>query len=228
MNEYVRVTGDTKYHKDVAGHMINYLIGWWQTPANHIGYNPITKTMSNDVIGINDASNGTGYWTMRRQDNYGSYNKATGTNPWMAGSILGNAILFYEQDKRLNAVGQAAGISHATLKDMLFQSMNYVVKHGYDADKKWFAYSEVIRHYSGGSNHLVYPLAYLNRLHNTELAAGKIAHPEWYDTSSLWGRIAQERYDELNATNAVANSTSGGFYGYEIVYPMDFFKLMSE
>ncbi len=231
MNEYVRVTGDVQYHKEVAGHLVKYLIGWWQTPADHIGYDAVTKTLSNEVIGVNDAAKGTGFWTMTRAGNYGAINKSTGTTPWMAGSLLGNIILFYEQDKYLSAAGKGAGIEHATMKDMLFQCMNYVVKYGYDDSKTVdaaFVYAETVRGYSGGSTQIVYPLAYLSRLYNTELAAGHIAHPEWYDTSPLWGGIAHDMYDYFASIKAMKQTLSYGFYGYEMVYPMDFFKIMSE
>lgn len=225
MNEYVRVTGDASYHKAVNGQLVNYLVQWWQTPLPHIGYNPATGKIGNDVIGINDAKSGTGFWTMTRMDNYNGTN-ATGTNPWMAGPLLSNLIKFYEQDKLLAAVGQGAGIPHATLEDMLFQNMNYVVKHGYVDDNIGFAYSEVIRSYSGGHTMLDYPLAFLDRLYKQRLAAGAIANPQWYDTQPQWGRIARRYFDDFNAARIGANTQSYGFYGYEMVYPVDFFKLM--
>jgi hypothetical protein len=228
MNEYVRVTGDEQYHKDVAGNLANYLIQWWQTPMQHIGYNPATGVVSNAVIGINDASNGTGYWTMSRMDNYGPANLATGTNPWMAGPLVSNVIKFYEQDLQFAAAGKGSGVSHPLLKDMLFQGMNYIVKHGYDSTRRFFTYSETIRSYSGGDTHIVYGLAYLDRLYKQELAAGRIANPGWYDTQPLWGQIAARRYDEMNALAVGSYTQSYGFYGYEIVYPADFFKVMKD
>ena len=168
MNEYVRVTGDSQYHREVAGHLVNYLIQWWQTPLQHIGYNPATKAVSNAVVGVNDARSGTGYWTMSRMDNCGPADKATGANPWMAGALIGNLIKFYEQDMQLAAAGKGSGISQAVLQDMLLQAQNYLVKYGYDPQKRFFAYSETMRD-DGGDHHIIYGLAYLDRLFKREL-----------------------------------------------------------
>lgn len=228
MNQYVRVTGDARYHKDVSSNLVNYLIQWWQTPLNHIGYDPISGIVSNNVLGVNNAATGTGYWTMTRMDNYGAAKLATGTNPWMAGPLLSNIIKYYEQDMLFDGVGKASGVNHAQIKNMLFQCMNYIVKYGYDNDKKYFVYSEVVRGYSGGDNHILYPLAYLDRLYNQELAAGRIANPGWYDTRPQWSAITTRRYDELLSMKVGANTQSWGFYGYEIVYPLDFFKVMQD
>jgi hypothetical protein len=111
---------------------------------------------------------------------------------------------------------------------MLLQGMNYIVKYGYDSTRQYFVYSEVTRGYSGGDTHIIYPLAYLDRLYKQELAAGRIANPGWYDTQSTWATIATRRYDELQNMNVGANSQSYGFYGYEIVYPSDYFKVMKD
>jgi hypothetical protein len=228
MSEYVRVTGDSAYHRDVAGRLVKYLIQWWQTPLPHIGYNPETGDLSNAVIGVNDAKAGTGYWTMTRMDNAGKVRRATGTNPWMAGALISNLIKFYEQDMQLAAVGKSSGISHAVLQDMLLQAQNYVVKYGYDQKNKRFVYSETQRDHGGGDHHILYGLAYLNRLFQRELAAGNLRHPEWYDTQPLWGKIAARRYHELRTTVPRRKTQSYGFYGYEIIYPLDFFKIMHD
>lgn len=227
MNEYVRVTGDASYHKDVAGGLVDYLNQWFRTPANHIGFSPSTGFPSNTVLGVNDASQGTGFWTMTRMDNHSGYN-ATGTNPWMAGAFMGNIIKFYEADQQFAQAGKASGVDQAQVVDMLLQGMNYVVKYGYDSSRQYFVYSEVTRGYSGGDTHIIYPLAYLDRLYKRELAGGRIAHPEWFDTQSTWGSIAARRYDELQGMTVGANSQSYGFYGYEIVYPADYFKIMND
>ncbi len=227
MNEYVRVTGDATYHKDVAGGLVNYLIQWFRTPLNHVGYSPATGSVSNTVLGVNDASQGTGYWTMSKMDNNGGYN-ATGTNPWMAGALMGNIIKFREADLRFAAAGKASGVSQPLLIDMLLQGMNYVVKHGYDSGKKYFVYSEVTRGYSGGDTHIIYALGYLDRLYKQELAAGRLTNPGWYDTQGTWGTIAARRYDELQGTTVGASTQSYGFYGYELVYPADFFSVMKD
>jgi hypothetical protein len=227
MNEWVRVTGDAAYHRDVAGGLVTYLNQWFRSPQNRIGYSPATGLSSNTVLGVNNAAVGTGYWTMTKMDNGAGLN-ANGTNPWMAGAFVGNIIKFYEADKLFAASGQASGVNQAQVVDMLLQGMNYIVKYGYDSTRQYFVYSEVTRGYSGGDTHIIYPLAYLDRLYKQELAAGRIANPGWYDTQPTWATIATRRYDELQNMNVGANSQSYGFYGYEIVYPSDYFKVMKD
>jgi hypothetical protein len=241
MNEWVRVTGDATYQQQTAGQLVNYLIQWWQTPMNHIGYNPATNTISSSaVVNVNSAANGTGYWTMYHMDNDSTGCSATapnicpdGVNPWMAGPLLSSLIKFYEQDKLMAAAGKGAGISYATLEDMMFQGMNYIVKYGYsnatdgNGQKIGFVYSEVTRTYSGGHTLLDYPLAYLDRLYKQRLAAGAVPHPEWYDTEASWSTIASGYYQGFLNTHVGANTQSYGFYGYEMVMPVDFFKIMS-
>jgi len=228
MNEYVRVTSDEAYHRNVAGQLARYMVQWWQTPRDHIGYNPATQQVQNTVVGRNDASQGTGWWTMTTMDNSNGYSAANGTNPWMAGALLGNLIRFYQQDQLFIGAGKPSAIDPPVYVDMLLQGMNYVVKNGYDPTRKIFVYSEATRAYDGGPNHLVYPLAYLNRLYNREAAAGRIAHPSWYDTRSIWGTLVAEHLQKYNSLQVGQNTQSYGFYGYEIVYPLDFFKVALE
>ena len=235
MNEYVRVTGDANYHKTVNGQLVNYLIQWWQTPMNHIGYNPATKTVSaSAIVNVNDASKGTGYWTMYHMDNDSTGCNPSapnicpdGTNPWMAGPLLSSVIRFYEQDKLMAAAGKGSGISGATIEDMLLQNMNYIVKYGYDSTHKWFVYSEVTRDETGGHTLIDYPLAWLDRLYKQRVAAGTLPHPEWYDTQPSWNGIAKTYYDQFNSTPVGTNTQSYGFYGYEMVTPVDFFNIMA-
>lgn len=233
MNEWVRATGDATYHKDVAGGLVDYLGQWFRTPAMHIGYNPATKVISTANIAMNDASSGTGWFTMTQMDNSNGVTKANGTNPWMAGAFLGNLIKFHEADALFAAAGQGSGLDRTQRVDMLLQAMNYVVKHGYDDTlttfpRPFFVYAEVNRGTDGGDTHLLYPLAYLDRLFVQEQAAGRLAHPEWYDTRPRWAAIATRRYDELKAMKVGANTQSYGFYGYEMVYPADYFKVMQD
>ncbi len=227
MNEYVRLTGDADYHRNTSAHLVKYLISWWQTRRERIGYDAETDTLSNTPMGkFNDASEGTGFWTMTRAGNYGAYNQANGTSPWMAGSLIGNLIGFYERDKEFNAVANGSGINHGVLKDMLFQTINYVVKNGYDETNDRFVYAETIRSYGGGRSHIIYPLAYLNRLYKEEFNDGNIVHPEWYDKRTLWETIATETYNDYINKVARQYTQSYGWYGYEIPHTLDFFKIM--
>jgi hypothetical protein len=246
MNEYVRVTGDASYHKTVNGQLVNYLIQWWQTPMNHIGYNPVTKTLSaTAVVNVNDASKGTGYWTMYHMDNDSLGCSATapnicpdGVNPWMAGPLLSAVIKFYEQDKLMAASGKGAGIAYPTIEDMLFQCMNYIVKYGYEPTLQYtgvdtktykgaFVYSEVTRTETGGHSLIDYSLAYLDKLYKQRVADGTMTHSAWYDTQAQWSVIAAKDYNEFVTAPIGANTQSYGFYGYEMVTPVDFFSIMS-
>jgi hypothetical protein len=256
MNEYVRVTGDDAYHRDVAAKLVEYLIQWWQTPRAHIGYNPATGYITPNIIAVNDASQGTGYWTMTRMDNNSSDadGQANGTIPWMAGPLIANIIIFYEQDKLFNTEGKGSSIDHGVLIDMLLQAQNYVVKYGLfkehpPSDDFCFVYSEVRRPATDDydpevddpcndpvigdddDHHILYGLAYLNRLFN-RIENGSITgpnpwNPEWYDTQAQWEQVLNTRYGFFKDT-ATGSSSSLGFYGYEIVYPLDFFKIMRE
>jgi len=233
MNEWVRVTGDADYHKNVNGQLVNYLIQWWQTPQNHIGYNPATDTISaSAVVNVNDASKGTGYFTMFHMDNdstgctpKGPNSCPDGVNPWMAGPLLSSIITFYEEDKLMAAAGKGSGIPPAVIEDMLLQCMNYIVKYGWDAKQQFFVYSEVTRTYAGADQVIDYSLAYLDRLYRQR--ASTLPHPEWYDTRPLWSTIANKFYTQYRNVQVGTNVQSWGFYGYEAVTPVDFFKIMS-
>ena len=228
LTEHTRIFGDPVFHKEIVANVIKYLIQWWQTPRDHIGYDPVTDSFKN--VGVNDASKGTGYWTMTKMDNGTSINgvAANGTNPWMAGPLISNIIIFYEQDLLFRANGEGSDVDHALLKDMLYQTMNYIIKYGYKADVGKFVYSEVRRKSSNNFGHLVYGLAYLDRLYKTELAAGKISNPQWYDTQGMWRDIALNAYNDYTSRKTGENLQGYGFYGYEVVYPLDFFKVIAD
>jgi hypothetical protein len=170
------------------------------------------------MVGRNDWQKGTGWWTMYpRQDNSPDppqgktlYN---GTNPWMAGPLLSALIRFREYDRDVRLVDESL------LKEMLFQTMNYVVKYGWEADKWYFVYSEAARDTGGNINLVLYPLAYLWQ----EYQQGGLSHPEWYDTAPLWREIAQANFSKLQQTGN-GESSDMGFYGYELVFPPDFFS----
>ncbi len=226
MNEYVRVTGDPDYHRRVSANLVQYMIDWWKTPAQRIGVN-----LNNGSIGpqgTNNAAQGTGWWTMTQMDNNNGFAGANGTHPWMAGSLLSNLIRFYILDQQFAAVDAHSFVDHGELKDMLFQTMNYVVKYGWEPELDDFVYSEAWRDDGGGFEHLVYPLAYLYRLHAQELQAGRIANPQWYDTVDWWKTIAESKYEYYREDKYNSQTLRFGFYGYEIVYPADYFRIMAD
>jgi hypothetical protein len=239
MLEWVRVTGDARYHAEASARLAQYLLEWWRTPHEHIGYDPATDTVSSRVLGTNDASQGTGYWTMTLMDNSEDNNGdpvpgANGTNPWMAGPLLSNLLRFLDQDAAFATVGKSASPPRAEMLDMLLQCMNYIVKYGYDAENEWFVYSETTRNDFEGIHDLVYPLVRLDQEYEAALSAGLLPHPEWYDTESMWLPIAQKKYEvslsmpvgEDNIAWELRGFQDTGWYGYEMVYPFDFFGWM--
>jgi hypothetical protein len=241
MNEWVRVTADHDYHRTAAGQLANYMIQWWQTPCDHIGYNPSTNAFSAAVTGRNDATQGTGWWTMTRMDNSYGYDSsastncavaanqkgANGTNPWMAGALISNLIKVREQEEQFVAAGRARVVDRTNMVNMLLQTMDYVVKYGYDNTAKYFVYSEVTRSYSGGENHLLYPLAYLDRLYKQEVAASRTPIMRSDTTRAQWLPIATASYDAIRTAGS-HDTQSYGFYGYELIYPADFHKVMAD
>jgi hypothetical protein len=54
-----------------------------------------------------------------------------------------------------------------------------------------------------------------------------MTHSAWYDTQAQWSVIAAKDYNEFVTAPIGANTQSYGFYGYEMVTPVDFFSIMS-
>lgn len=208
MNELARVSDNPNFHRKVSAQLVNHLIDWWKTPSKH--------EINGSVLGRNDSRNGTGWWAMDEMDN----GDGNGTNPWMAGALLSALIEFYEYDQLL-----PSGIDQSELKDMMWQTLNYVVKYGWNDKEKFFAYSEARIDENGGADHLLYPIAYLHQLLEQEKRAGLVAHPEWYDTSDQWYSIVRNQSERFRS-GWVGGEQDYGFYGYEMIFPVDFFDLM--
>ena len=207
LNEAYRATGDRKY-LEAGAQEVKHLIAWWQQSEDHL--------VGGKVVGRNDWRKGTGYWTMNPHcDN--CPRGFNGCNPWMAGALLGSLIQFYEYDADTRLVDRPL------LQQMLLQCMNYVVKYGWEPDKKYFVYSEGTRGTDGGMSHLLFPLAYLGRM----VKKGGVPHPEHYDTAGQWLQIAKTAYDDARSVRW-RGSTQSGFYGYECIWPADFWAIMKE
>jgi hypothetical protein len=207
--EIYRGTGDPKYLQ-AAGQIVRHLIEWWQRPADHL--------VNSVAVGRNDWQQGTGWWEMNPKcDNCSP--GSNGTNPWFAGHLLSALIYFYEYDKDYD---YADG---ALVKEMMLQTMNYVVKYGWNAQSQCFRYAETQTDSCGGffDNFQMFPLAYLYRLY----AAGGLEHPEWYDTAPWWIWIAYAKYQDWKQVKW-RGSNSAGFYGYEIAFMPEFFREMRE
>ncbi len=215
MNEVYRVTGDPKYLQ-AGAQVVRHLIGWWQTPSDHI--------VDGRVIGRNDWRVGTGWWYMYPREGNSPLppRHSNGTNPWMAGALLSSVIRFLEYDTDYRFV------DHAVLNEMLLQTMNYVVKNGWQETRTYrpydyFAYSEANRPTDGGKTHLLFPLAYLSTVHE----AGGFSHPDWFDTAATWRTIAAQAYASWRVVR-YRGTTATGFYGYEMIHPADFFAVMKQ
>ncbi len=207
-NEVVRVSSDPQYHKEVGAQIVRHLIEWWKTPGKH--------EINGRILGRNDASKGTGWWEMDDMNN----GDGNGTNPWMAGALFSALIQFYQHDQLM-----PSGIDHAELKDMMWQCLNYVVKYGWNEEKKFFAYSESQPDADGGSEHLLYSLVYLHQLLEQNIKDGKVANAHWYDTSDKWLDIARQQSKRFRS-GWIGGEQDYGFYGLEMVFPMDFFNVM--
>lgn len=209
-NEYVRVSNDANYHNEVSAQIVRHLLEWWKTPGKH--------EINGRSLGTNRASRGTGWWEMDDMDN----GDGTGTNPWMAGALLSTLIQFYQQD-----LLTPSGIDHSELKDMMWQGLNYVVKYGWNDKEQFFAYSESRFDEDGGGEHILFSLVYLHQLLEQDKKVGMVAHPEWYDTADKWLPIAKLQSKRFYS-GWVGGEQDYGFYGYEFVYPMDFFNIMDK
>jgi hypothetical protein len=203
LNEAYRGTGDQKYLR-AAAQIVRHLIAWWQTPSDHL--------RAGRVVGRNDWQRGTGWWAMYpRCDNCPE--GWNGTNPWMAGALLSSLIYFYDYDRDFGFADRAL------VKEMMFQTLNYVVKNGWSPQLKGFLYAEARPDQLGGDSLLYFPVAYLARLHRE----GGLAHPEWYDTAREWEPLAKSFYAREREVRW-RGSTSTGFYGYEIAFVPEFFR----
>lgn len=216
MNEYVRVTNDLEYHRKVGGHLVHHVTQWWQSPQPH--------KFKGEVIGINDASKGTGYWTMTRMDNHDGTD-SNGTNPWMAGPLLSSLATYLEEDKYIGS-----SVKHDDIEEMLLQTMNYIVKYGWAGsdEEGGFCYSEVICSKGGLSGQIVYPLMYTNNLYQQRVLDGELQNLHWYDTQYKWEQTIYRHKVHYRDMSASANSTALGWYGYEFPFPMQSMRMLEE
>jgi hypothetical protein len=218
MNEVYRATGDTKY-LEAAAKAVQHQITWWETPKPHY--------VNGAVVGEFDSTKGTGYWHMYpRAINTPSpkpgqilYN---GASPWMAGAMINSVMEFYEYNKDYNL------IDNSVVREMLLQTMNHVVKYGWNESKvyktySYFNYSPSALNTDGGINHLLAPLAYLGKMVLKE----DLPHEEWYDTAHKWLGIAKRKYEDWKIVKA-RSQQSHGFYGYECIHATSFWKIMKQ
>lgn len=212
MNEAYRATGNKAYH-DAATHMVKHRIAWWQWKTAH--------KLNGQVLGTNDWQAGTGYWTLYPKSDNGS-SGTNGCQPWMAAPGVSSVIKWLEDDYAISALTNVPSLDHQLVRTMIFQLMNYLVKWGYTKPNLgYFIYVEGSTT-NGGDVFLYYPMAWVVR----EVQRGTPA-PAWLDELATMKRLVLDRYQRA-ATYTYAGSTASGFYGYEMIFPMDFWAVAKD
>lgn len=248
MMQYNKAIGSRDYHVTACAPAVTYFIQWWKTPGPHFGWNPATSAIvygaspspyswpTGTPIGQNDYTQGTGMWGCQRADNSygGAGNYTTGTSPWFTFPSLSGCILFREQELAWLAAGYEATVNMDELNMMLFQVLNYVITYCYDDSVSRFCYSEVARPSNGfstpgdsaGTSHNmlgIYPMLYITRLYDAELAAGRIANPSWFNRTK-WGTLNTQFVNMMRNASATVNTQPYSPYGYEHPWPNAFWK----
>jgi hypothetical protein len=113
------------------------------------------------------------------------------------------------------------------LNHMMFQEMKYLIRFCFDETTQRFTYSEEARPPSfntpgdsAGSVHNTLGcnvMLYIDKLYRDELAAGRIANPEWYtETIGTKLPILNQMYSNMMwNTSSTTNSQPYTTYGYE-------------
>jgi hypothetical protein len=215
LNEVYRGTGDVRYLQG-SRDVVRHLVAWWKTPSDHL--------RDGVVVGRNDWTQGTGWWySYPKIDNApAGWN---GVQPWMDGPLISQTITFYEMNKLANLTG----VDPWEVEEMVLQTTNYITKWGYNTSRvnqpyDYWVYSEAS--YTSGANHehIIYNLAWCIRL--------IVENPQRHNISriteaSRWGGVAQYWYNDYKQVY-YRSTTSNGFYGYEFIFPADFFTIMKQ
>jgi len=218
LNQAYRATGDPKYLKSSVT-IVEHCLAWWKVKKDHTqDRNYDGKIDPEEIVEVFDYTKGTGYWWLSHNAN--TPNNWNGPNPWQGAALISNILQTLELDHLDTKL-----LDRAEVLDMLFQTMNQIVKWGYDEEKNVFYYV-VTGKFSpkgtvDGGRHFYYPLARLYEIYKTE----QLVHKEWYTTIEMWDDIVKKFY--TNQSGEVSTrSSKGGFYGYEMVWPADFWAVM--
>lgn len=168
---------------------------------------------------------------------------SNGADPQMAGSLLTSLIVFLQHDEKYNN----SGLEHQLIKQMLYQTMNHIVRYGWNQSRAhhpydYFVYSEAMPETRGSPAHLLFPLAYLYREFHRDLERGTITNPEKITTVEQWKAIVTHYHENLSKgyfkgavrqdsalpAASIVNHQYTGFYGYEFIWPADFFTLAND
>ena len=205
VRQVYRATGDRKYH-ELAVKMVKSNLAWWKTKKAH--------TRNGQVVGQFDWEAGTGCWSPKKSDNDPvGWN---GPSSWYSGACASNVILTLKDDADYGL------LDRELVTEMLCQVMNAVCKFGFREDTGRWYYSESAMLNKGtviDASHIYYPLAWAHQ------AVPNRPNPAIYDTSPLWEGILA-RFDAWAATDqAPGFSTDSGWYGYESIFPADYWRL---
>jgi len=213
--EWVKVSNSSEYFMNVTTQMMKFLVSWWQTPDDHV--------LIDVVIGRSDWEQGTGYWLLDNTDNGPSGTYSNGPQPWISGSIFHPAVEWHKLDERFNS-----GVDRQLVRNMLYQCMQFLFTWTLSPDDTHFYYSEARKGDPddpelSNPRPLISPLTWIYLKYKEDLSAGNIEHPEWFD-HELWKRVLINNYRILQSTGSPLYSH--GFYGYENVFPGEFWKNM--
>jgi hypothetical protein len=238
-----RVLNSRANHVRIAD-LVIYFRQWMKERSPHFGYNPDTDTKVyatsspsaynwplGTPIGYNDWDDGTGMWASQRADNsYGGV--TTITSPWFSMPTMEAIAQFRDAEKAWIAAGYAPTIPDLDMVLMLLMQMKYLIRFCYtESNGGMFCYSEEARPPtfstpgdSAGSVHNTLGcnvMLYIEDMYATELAAGRIAHPEWFtETIGTKLPLLNQKYALMMLnTPAATNRKTESAYGYEKPFP---------
>ena len=179
-------------------------------------------------------------WGCQRADNsYGGI--STGTSPWFSMPTMEAIWQFVEAERRWVAAGFAPTIDEDETLMTLYQQLKYLLLFCYDdaaaGGAGAFVYAEGGRPANGfntpgdsdGSVHNtlgINVMLSLDHQYKLDVAAGKIAHPEWF-TSTLETKLptlCQKYVNMMWNTSATTNRKTEAAYGYQAPFPTFFFR----
>jgi len=229
INEYTRGTGDYTRHNGIGSQFITFMTDWWKEVLPHGtgGGLPTPSGLVTDPrtnSSSNDASVGTGYWTMDSADNGGG----TGTNPWMGGMLLTTLLAWYRLEEE---AGNPNGKDMLEIRNMMYQCLNYICKWGRGGGDAYFVYSEP-RTASDAATQLVYPLFKLHDMYTADVNAGNISNggvidTAWFETVDNWNSYAISIYNDSFTGDRSSNYPFGP-YGYEFGLTHEIWPLIGD
>ncbi|PID59478.1 MAG: hypothetical protein CSB44_12915 [Gammaproteobacteria bacterium] len=238
-----RATGEQRYF-DAAQQIVAHLVAWWKVPSEHrtVRFVPGSGDPATGIhvhcfdapsepcnddytvsqsVGLNQYEHGTGWWGMYPKQGNGC-SDCNGSNPWMAGPLISMLHEFIAEAGLIEGYAEAHRALLDDAAEMALQTTEYIVRYGWDPIEGEFMYSEDrSNHDPGGITQIVNALTESWLL----LQRATRSNPEWYTTSDRWIEIATDYYRNWREVRW-RGSTAFGFYGYEMVFPIDFFHTM--